>query len=86
MTTVRADRDQLFRVLANLANNAAAVGATTLTIRREPGNGRFRLPSAMMSRGPPRGCETNYLSHSMFRPRKTVSIWAWPLHKPKAVA
>ena len=44
MTNVRADRDQLFRVFANLANNAAAAGATTLTVRREPGNGRFRLP------------------------------------------
>jgi signal transduction histidine kinase len=31
--TVRADRDQLFRVFWNIANNAAAAGATTLTVQ-----------------------------------------------------
>jgi len=43
MTTVRADRDQLFRGFANLANNTATAGATTLTVRRESGNSRLRM-------------------------------------------
>lgn len=43
MEIVRADRDQLFRVFSNLANNAAAAGAASLVVRREAAAGRFRL-------------------------------------------
>ncbi|MDA1309868.1 MAG: HAMP domain-containing sensor histidine kinase [Proteobacteria bacterium] len=63
MTIVRGDRDQLFRVFANLANNAAAAGATTLTVRREPGNGRFRLSVGDDGPGIPEG-----LRDQLFKP------------------
>jgi len=53
--TVRADRDQLFRVFSNLANNAAAAGATSLTVRRDADDARFRLSISDNGPGIPEG-------------------------------
>jgi signal transduction histidine kinase len=61
--TVRADRDQLFRVFSNLANNAAAAGATLVIVRREPGHGRFRLSLRDNGPGIPEG-----LRNQLFQP------------------
>lgn len=61
--TVRADRDQLFRVFSNLANNAAAAGANAFTVRREDGEGRFRLSISDNGPGIPEG-----LRKQLFQP------------------
>jgi signal transduction histidine kinase len=63
LETVRADRDQLFRVFSNLANNAAAAGATTLIVRREPAHGRLRLSLRDDGPGIPEG-----LKNQLFQP------------------
>ena len=63
LETVRADRDQLFRVFSNLANNAAAAGATTLIVRREPARGRLRLSLRDDGPGIPDG-----LRNQLFQP------------------
>ena len=63
LETVRADRDQLFRVFSNLANNAAAAGASALVVRREPAQGRFRLSLGDNGPGIPEG-----LRNQLFQP------------------
>jgi signal transduction histidine kinase len=60
---LRADRDQFYRVISNLANNAAAAGATTLVVRREPSHGRFRLSLRDDGPGIPDG-----LRNQLFQP------------------
>jgi signal transduction histidine kinase len=61
--TLRADREQLFRVFSNLANNAAAAGASTLAVTREPATDRFRLSLRDDGPGIPEG-----LQNQLFQP------------------
>ena len=63
LETVRADRDQLFRVFSNLAHNAAAAGASALVVRRQPAQGRLRLSLADDGQGIPEG-----LRNQLFQP------------------
>jgi signal transduction histidine kinase len=63
LETLRADRDQLFRVFSNLANNAAAAGATMLVVRREDVRDRFRLSLRDDGPGIPDG-----LRNQLFQP------------------
>ncbi|MGH6933984.1 MAG: ATP-binding protein [Dongiaceae bacterium] len=43
---ISADRDQLFRVLANLGSNAVQAGATRVSVTATQGNGRLRIEVA----------------------------------------
>jgi signal transduction histidine kinase len=61
--TLRADRDQLFRVFSNLANNAAAAGASQLVVRRAGVEERFVLAIADDGPGIPEG-----LRNQLFQP------------------
>jgi len=55
---VEADRSQLFRILCNLAQNAAQAGATRIEIKAGPGGGRLAVEVADNGPGlPPRARE-----------------------------
>jgi signal transduction histidine kinase len=82
MEIVRADRDQLFRVFSNLANNAAAAGAASLVVRREVAAGRFRLSIVDNGPGIPEGLhEQLFQPFHVSTPRRMAPVSVWG-HRP----